>query len=246
MDRYITDYNPEDFTPEFLNSYDWDIIEFKATIDISLLEDYYDVLKTDLAHLEFHFGLKEYIKKEIFEMWTETNRVGNYEGNVSGWGISWPAERNIPCAGKRHVNPIHYPELEKYDLDADGDGFYADSKIMSVYKSGIVNKMIKEWGEPALRQLLAIKHPPGTRVHNHHDGSYKKLHIPMHSNDQALFCFGENDERKYVMKPGKIYMINPIVNHSTINNGTTERVHFLTRIDPEYVTTFAGITTHIK
>jgi hypothetical protein len=246
MEKHITKFNPEDLDLNFLKSVDWDIVEFQTTIDVELLEDYYNVLNTTYKHLEFHFKLKEYLLPEIYETYAKTGRVGNYEGDVSGWSASWPADRDVPCAGKRHVNPEKYPELLKYNLDAEADNFYSDSKIMELYKFGLVKKLLDTYSEKALRQLLVSRHGPGAQVHTHTDGSYKKLHIPMITNDDAYFVFGPNGERRYNMVPGKVYMINPSVPHGTINLGSTDRVHILSRIDPEFVPEFAKLHTNIE
>jgi uncharacterized RmlC-like cupin family protein len=48
------------------------------------------------------------------------------------------------------------------------------------------------------------------------------------------------------MVPGKVYMINPSVPHGTINLGSTDRVHILSRIDPEFVPEFAKLHTNIE
>jgi hypothetical protein len=246
MEKHITKFNPSDLDLNFLKSLDWDIVEFQTTIDTGLLKEYYNVLNTTYKHLEFHFKLKEYLLPEIYETYVKTGRVGNYQGDVSGWGTSWPADRDIPCAGKRHVNPEKYPELLKYNLDAEADNFYTDSKIMKFYNFGLVNKLIDIYSEKALRQLLVSRHGPGGQVHTHTDGSYKKLHIPMITNDNAYFIFGNKGERRYNMIPGKVYMINPSVPHGTINLGNTDRVHILSRIDPEYVPEFARLHINIE
>ncbi len=246
MEKYITNFLPEDLGSDFLKSLDWDIVEFKTTIDVKLLEDYYTALVTNYKHLEFNFLLKEFLREDIYDTYIKTNKVGNYEGDVSGWGISWPVDRDIPCAGKRHVKTEKYPELLKYDLDAIADNFYSDSRIMEVYKFGLVKKLIDVYSDKALRQLMVSRHGPGARVHNHSDGPYKKLHIPLISNPEALFVFGSNGERQYHMEPVKVYMINPSVTHGTVNFGSSDRVHILTRIDPDFVSEFAKIQINLS
>jgi uncharacterized RmlC-like cupin family protein len=96
---------------------------------------------------------------------------------------------------------------------------------------GLMQKLFDTLSESALRQVLIARHPPGLRVNIHKDSELKKLHIPLHTNKDAKFLFGENGERQYQMEVGKIYIINPLVPHGTENLGDDERVHILSRID---------------
>ena len=63
----------------------------------------------------------------------------------------------------------------------------------------------------------------------------KKLHIPLVTNEDALFTFGKEREVKYNMKVGKIYILNTNAYHGTENNGKTDRAHFITRIDDSII-----------
>ena len=94
--------------------------------------------------------------------------------------------------------------------------------------------------------MLVSRHPPGLRVTNHVDSDLKKLHIPLYTNPDAVFTFGDNDERVYPMELGKMYIINPIVPHGTFNGGVTERVHLLSRIDLDYIPEVAGMQGNIE
>lgn len=214
---------------------DWDVIELDLKIDPKLVEDYYKVLTTDLADFCFDFNSKEYIRSEIYETFKAEGRMGNYLGNVGAWTVSWPIERDIPCPSKSQANLEKYPELLKYDVHAIKTDFYYDAKPQKKYLFGLLEKLANVLPESALRQILIAKHPPGLRVKTHFDGPAKKLHIPLSTNKDALFTFGKNAERSYQMEVGKIYIINPLVPHGTINAGDTDRVHLLSRVDFEFI-----------
>ena len=214
---------------------DWDVIELDLRIDPKLVNDYYKVLTTDLASFCFDFNSKEYIRPEIYETFKAEGRMGNYLGNVGAWTVSWPVERDIPCPSKSQANLDKYPELQKYDVHAIKTDFYYDAKPQKKYLFGLMKKLVETLTENALRQILIAKHPPGLKIRTHTDGPAKKLHIPLNTNNGAKFLFGENAERSYQMEVGKIYLINPLVPHSTENLGSSDRVHILSRVDFEFI-----------
>lgn len=214
---------------------DWDVIELDLQINVDLVNDYYARLTTDLAHFCFDFNSKEYIRPEIYETFKAEGRMGNYLGNVGAWSVSWPVERDIPCPSKSQANLEKYPELQQYDVHAIKTDFYYDAKPQEKYKFGLLNKLLETLTDKSLRQILIAKHPPGLQVRTHTDGPAKKVHIPLFTNKDAYFTFGEFGERKYQMEVGKIYIINPLVPHGTINGGSTDRVHLLSRVDFEFI-----------
>lgn len=222
----------------------WDIIELDLKVDKKLVKEYYNVLTTDLADFCFDFNSKDYIRPEIYDTFKKEGRMGNYLGNVGAWTVSWPVDRDIPCPSKSQANLEKYPELLKYDVHATKTAFYYDCKPQKKYMFGLLEKLFDMLTEKSLRQILIAKHPPGLKISIHSDSPAKKLHIPLHTNKDAVFVFGENGERSYQMEVGKIYIINPLVPHGTVNNGDTDRVHLLSRIDFDFmpkVTSMQGI-----
>ena len=214
---------------------DWDIIELDLRINPNLIEEYYQILITDLSKFCFDFNSKEYLRPEIYETFKNEGRMGNYLGNVGAWSVSWPVERDIPCPSKSQANLEKYPELLKYDVHAIKTDFYYDAKPQKKYMFGLMEKLVSVLSERALRQVLIAKHPPGLRVKIHSDGPAKKLHIPLFTNKNAKFLFGQDGERTYQMEVGKMYIINPLVPHGTENLGDSDRVHMLSRIDFDFI-----------
>ena len=115
---------PKDITDvnALFDSLEWDIIELDFSIDKDNLEFYYTQLKTRLQNLCFSFNSKEYLRPEIYDRFQKENAVGNYQGNVQGWSVSWPIERDIPCPSKSQANVDMYPELQNLDEEK----FYYD------------------------------------------------------------------------------------------------------------------------
>lgn len=239
--RYIK--NPSfKLTDEFLKSTDWDIIELDLEIDKAQLQDYYRVLNTELSNFKFNFNSKEYLIPSVYERFQKEGKVGNYIGNVEAWSVSWPVERDIPCPSKKQANPDIYPEIK----DISHVDFTANAHPQKRYVFGILKKLLDTLTERALRQILIASHPPELKVVTHVDSDLKKLHIPLFTNPDAVFTFGENGERVYRMEVGKMYIINPPVPHGTYNGGTTERVHLLSRIDVDYIPEVVAMSGMIK
>jgi hypothetical protein len=240
--KHLKNSNSLELTTEFLASKEWDIIELDITVDPAQLNDYYSTLKTDLAHFCFNFDSKDYLRPEVYERFQKEQKVGNYIGNVDAWSVSWPIDRDIPCPSRFQADPNVYPEIK----DISQMDFAETAHPQKQYVFGILKKLLDTLSERALRQMLVSRHPPGLRVTNHVDSDLKKLHIPLYTNPDAVFTFGDNDERVYPMELGKMYIINPIVPHGTFNGGNTERVHLLSRIDLDYIPEVAGMHGNIE
>ena len=235
MSQYIKNYNAADFTDNFIKSNDWDIIELNVQLDPVQLTEYINQVKTTLAHLYFDFTYKDYLRPDVYERFIKENKVFNYVGNIGGWTVSWPADRDIPCPGQHQALPEKYPELENCN-------FYYDATLMSCYNFGYLKTIREHLTDASLRQMLLSKHHPGLDVLKHVDGPRKKLHIPFETNPDVVFAFGDDLERSYHMELGKIYMINPLVPHGTSNGGNTDRIHLLTRVDFDYMPTLFSMT----
>jgi hypothetical protein len=240
--KHLKNSNSLELTTEFLASKEWDIIELDITVDPVQLNDYYHTLKTGLAHFCFNFDSKEYLRPEVYERFQKEQKVGNYIGNVDAWSVSWPIDRDIPCPSRFQADPNVYPEIK----DISQMDFAETARPQKQYVFGILKKLLDTLSERALRQMLVSRHPAGLRVTNHVDSDLKKLHIPLYTNPDAVFTFGDNDERVYPMELGKMYIINPIVPHGTFNGGNTERVHLLSRIDLDYIPEVAGMQGNIE
>lgn len=235
MLRYVKNYNVSDLTNEFILSEKWDVIEFNLRLDSVKITEYFNEVKTKLSYLYFDFNYKEKLTLEVNEKFKKTNMVTNYLGEVGGWTISWPIEKDIPIPGRTQGNLTIYPELELYPTKED---FYFNCKILNQYKFGYFNSIYNAFTERGLRQGIFSNHKPGVKTLTHRDDFIKKkLHLPLETNSNAYFYFGENQERQYQFEVGKAYLINPAVYHSTDNTGNTNRVHLISRVDLDFMPT---------
>lgn len=231
---YFKGADLKNLTLDFLANEYWEVIELNVQVDPVKITEYYNIVQAKLPHLFFDFSYEKYLRPEITEKYKEKNQVSNYIGNIGGWTISWPVERDIPVPGQYQARPEVYPELENCD-------FYNDAKPMSYYCFGYMNTLLEQLTEQSLRQMLISKHPPGLYVLTHVDSKSVKLHMPMETNSKAVFHFGPNGEKQYQMEVGKIYLINPSAPHGTKNNGLTPRTHLLSRVDLSYVPTLLSM-----
>jgi hypothetical protein len=239
MNRYIKDYTVSDLTDEFILSEDWDVIEFNLRLDTVKLTEYFNEVKAKLHYLYFDFNYSEHLTPEVNEKFQTTNMVTNYLGEVGGWTISWPVEKDIPIPGRTQGNLAIYPELELYPTKED---FYFSCKVLKQYKFGYFNSIYDAFTEKGLRQTIFSNHKPGVKTLTHHDDFIKKkLHLPLETNPNAYFYFGKNQERQYQFELGKAYLINPAVYHSTDNTGNTNRTHLISRVDLDFMPTLFSI-----
>lgn len=96
---------------------------------------------------------------------------------------------------------------------------------------------------PGLRQTVIVNHPPGVKIHMHKDNEeFFKIHIPIITNDNAFFCF---EKTRYNLKAGKAYLINTEKIHGTENLGDSDRIHFITKIRVENISTIINSEYHI-
>ena len=89
---------------------------------------------------------------------------------------------------------------------------------------------------PNIRQTVISAHPPGTIIQQHIDNvEYIKIHMPIETNNESYFSFGETN---YNLKIGKAYIINTTRLHGTVNSGDTDRVHLIFKIPIKNVEEF--------
>jgi uncharacterized RmlC-like cupin family protein len=226
MTRYIK--NISEIEHKFVVSDAWDIVEFDLTLNEIKIAEYLQTIITDFNKYRFDFNSKDYLNDDTYKRYLEENKVTNYVGNITGWTLSWPIERDIPIPSQVHANLEIYPELKTSNL-------YYDSKLMNKYNFGYMATLHDALSVKFLRQMIITKHRPGVKTVTHVDGERKKIHIPLQSDKDAIFHFGPNGEREYTMDVGKIYMINPSVPHGTINKGSLDRYHLISRVDFDFI-----------
>jgi hypothetical protein len=205
-------------------STDWDVIELNFQVDVEKLKDWYYAVQASFPNLRFNVGMmKQFCKDDQTQIVLQNFKSKNLEevSNIHSYGMSWPVETDLPIPPKFACRQDLYPEA--YDPN-----FEENLRIMSRYKFGYFKDLLEMLGEKTLDWGRITIHEPNAAIENHTDGPTTiRLHIPIVTNQQAYFCWGEQKERKYVFQPGSVYLINTSIVHSTINEGATERAHII-------------------
>jgi len=179
----------------------FDVKEIPVKIDYSDTRSYLIGLEKNFAHLKFT-NVADTVDSEKHKT-----------DGVYGWGIqSNLDDLTIPCP--------------PWNVHKERSDNYRDTEL--VY--GIINNLKKQF--PQARQFSISGHPPGTEIAQHTDTDrYLKVHIPILSNPDACFVFGD---KTYSLPVGKAYLINTTRLHGTINNGKTDRVHLFFKVPSEH------------
>jgi hypothetical protein len=197
---------------ELRASKDWDFIELNFKIDVEKLQGWYAEVNNKFPHLKFSFDLTDYVLPNI--------KQSILYGGVHSFGMSWPAEQNLPIPPKYAARPDLYPETAMSESE-----FGSKMKVMERYKFGYFKELLDELGEDTFSWSRITVHDPDARIDPHIDGPGTiRLHIPITTNDHAFFYWSD---RKYNFVPGKVYLINTGITHSTANEGKSERTHII-------------------
>lgn len=167
---------------------------------------HFNELETYLDDLEKSY---QYLKwtSDLKESVNDHNKH-NIDG-IYGWGI----QSNLP--------DLEMP-CPPYNIHKKGSDDYKDTKLVFNFAKKI-RKIF-----PFSRQLSISAHPPGTKINLHVDTeSYLKIHIPIKSNNKSYFFF---EKEKFVLTPGKIYLVNTSKMHGTVNEGDTFRIHLFFKV----------------
>lgn len=238
-DRLIKDYDPANhgITLDFLyNNNDWDIIELNYNVDSNKLKEWWNTVKTEYKHLIFDFNaMFEKLNLEKSKEMVEQGYCGYYCGPIDGITLAWPTERYEPLPPPAQCNKEMYPEMN-YDT------FIDDAKLLEKMNFGYFKDLVEDVGFDAFRQAIVTRHYPRMYIRQHIDSKVLKLHVPIESDPNAYFHFGENKERKYHMKEGKMYILNTGDWHGTTNDTDKDRSHIITRIKEDYILNVIGMT----
>jgi len=180
------------------------------------LLEYFNILERDYQHLKWSFDTK-------YQLDTKNHRIQNLysyqmQSNFKDNSIPHPPYHVKPDIGWRNKDNDIIELL-------DDDGFNNSTDCMF----GITERIYKLL--PNIRQMGISVHPPGTFIDLHIDTiDFIKVHIPIVTNEHALFCYEDID---YKLEVGNAYIVNTMNKHGTINNGTTNRAHLIFKINVE-------------
>jgi len=194
----------------------WHHIELKRMpIDILNLKKWYNDVLDSMPHLRFNFYKTELVKPGVMQ--------NILLGPIHSFGISWPIEKELPIPPKYAANPELYPETL-----VDNNIFGKQMAVMQKYKFGYFKDLFDLYGDDFFSWSRITIHDPCARIEPHQDAqvgdNMYRIHIPIVTNPDALFCWGDSC---YNFEVGKAYLINTSISHSTVNNGPTERTHII-------------------
>lgn len=183
---------------------DWEIQKLKLSLDINSLQSYYQELLTSYPHLKW-------VAKDNLSA-VEAGVGGHKIGDMFGYGI------------ESNLDDLTLP-APPYNISKN-KGAYRETVLVF----GII-KQLKEMFPYSHQYSIAV-HPTSTFVNQHIDSDcFLKIHIPIHTNPLAYFCFGN---KKYHMPAdGSMYLVNTKKMHGTINEGKVNRVHLFFKVPEE-------------
>jgi hypothetical protein len=233
--RVIKDSNLKDVTWNFISSKEWDFIILNKTINVDNLRNWYKEVSTNLDYLKFNFQTcTKYIKdSENGYFITDSKnyqwkRKPYYEGLQNSWALTWPIERDVPLPPPWAANLTYFNELTEY-FNKNGENIkdfdYSKNLYLTQYLFGEWEKISKKM-EKYIFNPRITEHMPGHIIEPHVDGFIARLHIPI-TDDNSKFYWGDTWDREYKFEPGKIYIINPKVTHSTTNFGPVNRANII-------------------
>jgi hypothetical protein len=242
--RFIKSLKNKVLSKDFINSAEWDVIELPWIINLTELKRWYKQIDSTYNHLYFDFRNESVLKEKYHLKNIETAFLGSigdqnkeiYDegyhiisyikkqrkslGEILRMVLSWGVEKDIPIPPKWAAKESLFPEL---NLDLP-------RKIQKKFRVGYLNNIIRILGEDIINDVAIIKHTPGAKLEKHIDGpNIQRLHIPIISDKDAKFLYGEKLETEYNLEIGKVYLINASIPHGTIHKGVNERVHLQTK-----------------
>jgi predicted protein tyrosine phosphatase len=128
---------------------------------------------------------------------------------VYGWGIQSNLEDlTKPCP--------------PYDIHKTGSLVYKNTEMVFGFAKELLDRF------PYARQLGIAVHPTDVCISEHVDNDeYVKIHFPIIATAHSYFCFGEHC---YILEPGFGYLIDTRYPHSTNQQGSGIRAHFLLKL----------------
>ena len=175
--------------------------ELNIDFNLNYALEYLDILENKFVHLRWDADNES---DSVRDAELQDNIKGVY-----GWGIqSNLDDLSIPCP--------------PYNIHKKGSDLYRNTMLVFGFAEQILSLF------PYARQMSIAAHPPGTKIRTHVDSdTWLKIHIPLISTENSWFIF---DNEKFYMKPGKMYLVNTTVPHSTNNKGDDTRIHLFFKI----------------
>lgn len=177
------------------------------------LIDYYNNVEKNYNHLRW------------FAKGTIVDNAEHSVSQLSGWAIqtNFKDPTGIIC-------PYDIVVLRNPDMIDESSNYQKKTNLAFGFSEKIISAV------PYASMMSIVDHPPTTALKEHKDYDiFLKVHIPIRTNDQSYFIFGEH---KFVLEVGSAYLINTTELHKTDNQGNSPRTHMIFRIPIDQVNNF--------
>ncbi len=177
------------------------------------LLEYYNAVEKNFEHLRWH------------AKGTVVDNAEHSVSDLSGWAVqsNFKDPSGVIC-------PYDIVVLRDQDLIDESSNYQNKTKIAFGFAEKIINTV------SYASMLSIVDHPPTTALKEHRDYDiFLKVHIPIRTNPDSYFIFGEE---KFVLEVGHAYLINTTELHKTDNQGSTARTHMIFRIPMDQVENF--------
>lgn len=182
----------------------------------------FEVKELTNIHISEKYLLEYYndVSKNFQHLKWTTNNVDTKNHSVDNI-YSWAIQTNL-----KDINKPCPPYDIKHDDEVTGL-FNTPTDLYFGFGKLIIDSFTD------IRQTVISAHPPNTVIQQHIDNNeFVKVHIPIITNDQSYFNFGD---KKYHLSVGKAYIINTTLEHGTENFGNNDRVHLIFKIKKENI-----------
>ncbi len=219
---------------DFLESNKWDVIQLNKKVNSHRMLAWFNEVEYRFSSSKFNFAKdQKFLKTQDNILITDSagykfDKTKNDLSGISSYTLSWLTQTINPLPPPWAASLEIFPELKKFHDDEGKlvvDIDYNLYQYLNHYLFGewlTVSTWLKEF---IFNPRISI-HEPSYVIKPHVDDYIARLHIPI-TDDDSIFCWGENLEREYKFIPGNIYIINSRSTHGTKNLGNSVRANLM-------------------
>jgi hypothetical protein len=217
MNRFITD--PENYTFDDLQNYDWDVIQTNITVDSVKMLEWFNAIEEQFADCCYSplgdMDLADPDKKEFALSFMPNNLVW---GQPLQWTLQWSYDRPGKLPFLQLADPAQFPEI------SDPDFQKKFNKNLPKYLFGMYETYYNTFGPDCFEVTRLVKMNQDVGLRTHVDIQNPefliRMHLQIQIDENAWWKFGDNMERKYTFEPGKVYLYNTAVKHAARNESS--------------------------
>jgi Aspartyl/Asparaginyl beta-hydroxylase len=217
MNRFITD--PENYTFDDLQNYDWDVIQTNITVDSVKMMEWFNTVEDQFADCCYSplgdMDLTDPGKKEFALSFIPNNLVW---GLPLQWTLQWSYDRPGKLPFLQLADPAQFPEI------TDPEFQKKFNKNLPKYLFGMYETYYNIVGPECFEVTRLVKMNQDVGLRPHVDIQNPefliRMHLQIQIDDNAWWAFGEDMDRKYTFEQGRVYLYNTAVKHSARNEST--------------------------